>query len=90
MFRSLQLAWSLIYCRGPLDSPILEGRVDTSGRNMTLTYNTPLSAAIDAVRKSLEKGAVAAHDRVPFVSVSTSFIFNTDNGVTLIVLILIQ
>ena len=86
----LQLAGSLkgvVYCRGPLDSPIFEGSVETTGRNMTLTYNTPSSAAIDAVRKHLEKGAVAAYDCVPFVSASTSFTFKTDNGVSLIVLI---
>lgn len=79
----LSLAGSLkgvVYCRGPLDSPIFEGSVETTGRNMTLTYNTPSSAAIDAVRKNLEKGAVAAYDCVPFVSASTSFTFKTDNG----------
>lgn len=53
---------------------------------MTLTYNAPSSAAIDAVRKNLEKGAVAAYDRVPVVSASSSFTFNTDNGVSRFVL----
>ena len=53
---------------------------------MTLTYDTASSAATDAVRKNIEKGAVAAYDRVPFVSASTSFTFNTDNGVSLIAL----
>ncbi|KAG0581653.1 hypothetical protein KC19_4G269200 [Ceratodon purpureus] len=79
----LSLAGSLkgvVYCRGPLDSPIFEGSVETTGRNMTLTYDTASSAATDAVRKNIEKGAVAAYDRVPFVSASTSFTFNTDNG----------
>lgn len=79
----LSLAGSLkgvVYCRGPLDSPIFEGSVETTGRNMTLTYDSPPSAAIDAVRKNLERGAVAAYDRVPFVSASSSFTFNTDNG----------
>lgn len=52
---------------------------------MTLTYDSPPSAAIDAVRKNLERGAVAAYDRVPFVSASSSFTFNTDNGVSLLV-----
>lgn len=89
MFRLLQLAGSLkgvVYCRGPLDIPIFEGSVETTGRNMTLNYNTPSSPAICAVRKNLEKGAVAAYDHVPFMSASTSFTFNTDNGVSLIVL----
>jgi hypothetical protein len=80
-----QLAGSLkgvVYCRGPLDSPIFEGSVETTGRNMCLTYDTCPSAAIDAIRSNLERGAVAAYDHVPFVSGSGSFTFNTDNCVS--------
>lgn len=80
-----QLAGSLkgvVYCRGPLDSPIFEGSVETTGRNMSLTYDTCPSAAIDAIRSNLERGAVAAYDHVPFVSGSGSFTFNTDNCVS--------
>lgn len=85
----MQLAGSLkgvVYCRGPLDCPIFEGSIETTGKNMSLTYDTQPSAAVDAIQKNTEKGAVAAYDHVPFTSVSASFTFNSDNCVSFSIL----
>jgi hypothetical protein len=85
----LPLAGSLkgvVYCRGPLDCPIFEGSIETTGKNMSLTYDTQPSAAVDAIQKNIEKGAVAAYDHVPFTSASASFTFNSDNCVSFSIL----
>lgn len=86
----MQLAGSLkgvVYCRGPLDTPIFEGTVETTGKNMTLTYNTRPSVAIHVIQENLNKGAVAAYDHVPFVFACASFTFNTDNCVSILFLL---
>ncbi|KAK9208010.1 hypothetical protein WN944_000361 [Citrus x changshan-huyou] len=68
-------------CQGPLDAPIFVGSGMVSRKMSYSVSDVPVSAAMEAMLKSKEAGAVAAFDRVPFSYVSANFTFNTDNCV---------
>ncbi|KAL9679738.1 hypothetical protein QQ045_017604 [Rhodiola kirilowii] len=68
-------------CQGPLDAPIFVGSAMISRKFAHLISENPTSAALEAMVKSKEAGAVAAFDRIPFSYLSANFTFNTDNCV---------
>lgn len=83
----MQLAGSVtavFNCQGPLDAPIFVGSGMVSRKMSYSVSDVPVSAAMEAMLKSKEAGAVAAFDRVPFSYVSANFTFNTDNCVSAI------
>lgn len=69
-------------CQGPLDAPIFVGSAMVSRKFSHLMSENPTNAALEAMLKSKEAGAVAAFDRIPFSYVSTNFTFNTDDCVS--------
>lgn len=85
LYGALQLAGSVtavFNCQGPLDAPIFVGSAMVSRKFSQLISENPTSAALEAMLKSKEAGAVAAFDRIPFSYVSANFTFNTDDCVS--------
>jgi len=69
-------------CQGPLDTPIFVGNGMLSRTFSSLHVDTPTTEAYEVLAKSMEAGALAVFDRVPFSHVSANFTFNTDNCVS--------
>ncbi|WVZ19349.1 hypothetical protein V8G54_006671 [Vigna mungo] len=70
---------ALFNCQGPLDTPIFVGTGMLSRTSSSLHVDTPTTEASEVLAKSMEAGALAVFDRVPFSHVSANFTFNTDN-----------
>lgn len=73
---------ALFNCQGPLDTPIFVGTGMLSRTSSSLHVDTPTTEASEVLAKSMEAGALAVFDRVPFSHVSANFTFNTDNCVS--------
>ncbi|CAK7353466.1 unnamed protein product [Dovyalis caffra] len=67
--------------KSPLDAPIFVGSGVVSRKISHSVSDVPASAALEAMLKSKEAGAVAAFDRIPFSYLSANFTLNTDNCV---------
>lgn len=81
------LVSAVFNCQGPLEAPIFvgSGLISKKTAHYSIT-EFPLSVASEAVIKNKEAGAVAACDRIPFSHVSANFTFNTDNCVSVNIL----